>query len=160
MGRTSMFDWFFLLIKKCSKDDNNNPVDTTTNTAIGKSTNHGDDINPGIDPESEIQNESQMSESNNKITETESERSEHRKYGQISEKLWPWLYLNENKMFCKKCVWKLARKIQWQLVAQLSKPKNACKEWPIEILRKGPWTHFSKNLSLPLWEHLHSRRNF
>jgi hypothetical protein len=40
-----------------------------------------------------------MSESNNKITETESERSEHRKYGQISEKLWPWLYLNENKMF-------------------------------------------------------------
>ena len=83
-----MFDWFFLLIKKCSKDDNNNPVDTTTNTAIAidKSTNHGDDINPGIDPKSEIQNEGQMSESNNKITETESERSEHRKYGQISKK--------------------------------------------------------------------------
>jgi hypothetical protein len=43
------------------------------------------------------QNESQMSESNNKTTETE--RSEHRKYRQVSEKLWPWLYLNENKMF-------------------------------------------------------------
>jgi hypothetical protein len=44
---------------------NNNPVDTNTNTAIDKSTDHGDDINPGIDPESETQNESQMSESNN-----------------------------------------------------------------------------------------------
>jgi hypothetical protein len=49
-----------------SKDDNNNPVDTNTNTAIDKSTDHGDDINWGIDPESETQNESQMSESNNK----------------------------------------------------------------------------------------------
>jgi hypothetical protein len=57
-------------------------------------------INKGIDPESETQNESQMSESNNKTTETESE-SEHHKYRQVSEKLWPWLYLNENKMFCK-----------------------------------------------------------
>ena len=62
------------------------------------------DINPGIDPESETQNESQMSESNNKTTETESERSEHRKYRQVSEKLWPWLYLNANKMFCKVCM--------------------------------------------------------
>ena len=79
-----------------SKDDNNNPVDT--NTAIDKSTDHGDDINPGNDPES------QMSESNNKTTETESERSEHRKYRQVSEKLWPWLYLNENKMFCNVCI--------------------------------------------------------
>jgi hypothetical protein len=32
-------------------------------------------MTPGIDPESEIQNESQMSESYNKTTETESERS-------------------------------------------------------------------------------------
>jgi hypothetical protein len=23
---------------------------------------------------------------------------------QVSEKLWPWLYLNENKMFCKVCM--------------------------------------------------------
>jgi hypothetical protein len=38
---------------------------------------HGDDINPGIDPESETQNESEISESNNKTTETESERFEH-----------------------------------------------------------------------------------
>ena len=83
-----------------SKDDNNNPVDTNTNTAIDKSTDHGDDINPGIDPESETQ----MAESNNKTTKTESERFEHRKYRQISEKLWPWLYLNENKMFCKVCM--------------------------------------------------------
>jgi hypothetical protein len=45
---------------------------------------HGDDINPGIDPESEIQNESQMSESNNKTTETE-----HRKYRQVSENFSP-----------------------------------------------------------------------
>jgi hypothetical protein len=45
-----------------------------------------------------------MSESNNKTTETESERSEHRKYWQVSEKLWPWLYLNENKMLCKVCM--------------------------------------------------------
>jgi hypothetical protein len=45
-------------------------------TTIDKSTDHGDDINPGIDPESETQNESQMLESNNKTTETESERSE------------------------------------------------------------------------------------
>ena len=87
-----------------SKDDNNNPVDTNTNTAIDKSTDHGDDINPGIDPESETQNESQMSESNNITTETKSVRSEHRKYRQVSEKLWPWLYLNENKMFCKVCM--------------------------------------------------------
>jgi hypothetical protein len=35
-------------------------------------------MTPGIDPESETQNESQMSESNNKTTKTESERSEHR----------------------------------------------------------------------------------
>ena len=45
-----------------SKDDNNNPVDTNTNTAIDnpdKSTDHGDDINPGIVPESETENESQ-----------------------------------------------------------------------------------------------------
>ena len=76
-----------------SKDDNNNPVDTNTNTAIDnpdKSTDHGDDINPGIDPEGETQNES--------------ERSEHHKYRQVSEKLWLWLYLNENKMFCKVCM--------------------------------------------------------
>jgi hypothetical protein len=46
---------------------------SNTNTAIDKSTDHGDDINKGIDPESETQ----MSESNNKTTETESERSEH-----------------------------------------------------------------------------------
>jgi hypothetical protein len=45
-----------------------------------------------------------MSESNNKTTETESERSEHHKYRQVWEKLWPWLYLNENKMFCKVCM--------------------------------------------------------
>ena len=83
-----------------SKDDNNNPVDTNTNTVIDKSTDHGNDINWGIDRESETQ----MSESNNKTTETESERSEHRKYIQLSEKLWPWLYLNENKMFCKVCM--------------------------------------------------------
>ena len=87
-----------------SKDDNNNPVDTNTNTVIDKSTDHGDDINPGIDPESETQNEGQMSQLNNKTTETESERFEHRKYRQVSEKLWPWLYLNENKMFCKVCM--------------------------------------------------------
>ena len=37
-------------------------------------------------------------------TETESERSEHRKYRQVSEKPWPWLYLNKNKMFCKVCM--------------------------------------------------------
>ena len=43
-----------------------------------------------------------MLESNNKTTETE--RSKHRKYRQVSEKLWPWLYLNENKMFCKVCM--------------------------------------------------------
>ena len=73
-------------------------------TTLTKSTDHGDDINPGIDPESETQNESQMSESNNITTETKSERSEHRKYRQVSEKLWPWLYLNENKMFCKVCM--------------------------------------------------------
>ena len=85
-----------------SKDDNNNPVNT--NAAIDKSTDHGDDINPGIDPESETQNESHMSESNNNTTETESERSEHRKYRQVSEQLWPWLYLDENKMFCKVCM--------------------------------------------------------
>jgi hypothetical protein len=54
-----------------SKDDNNNPVDTNINTAIDKSTDHGDDINPGIDPESEAQ----MSESNNKTAETKSERT-------------------------------------------------------------------------------------
>ena len=45
-----------------SKYDNNNPVDTNTNTAIDnpdKSTDHGDDINPGIVPESETENESQ-----------------------------------------------------------------------------------------------------
>ena len=90
-------------------------------TTLTKSTDHGNDINPGIDPEStgawrfikkidvyvvqkgsrpiyscaesETQNESQMSESNNKTTETESERSEHRKYRKVSEKLWPWFYL-------------------------------------------------------------------
>jgi hypothetical protein len=66
-----------------SKDDNNNPVDTNTNTAIDKSTDHCDDINLGIDPESESENESQMSELNNKTTETESERFEHRKYRQV-----------------------------------------------------------------------------
>ena len=69
-----------MLSNTCSKDDNNNPVDTNTNTVIDKSTNDGDDINPGIDPESENQNESQMSELNHKTTETESERSEHCKY--------------------------------------------------------------------------------
>ena len=81
-GQKTLFNFSF----SNSKDDNNNPVDTNTNTAIDKSTDHGDDINPGIGPKSEIQNEGQMSESNNKITETESERSEHRKYGQISKK--------------------------------------------------------------------------
>ena len=95
-GQKILFNFSF----SNSKDENNNPVDTNTNTAIDKSTDHIDDINKGIDPESETQNESQMSESNNKTTETESE-SEHRKYRQVSEKLWPWLYLNENKMFCK-----------------------------------------------------------
>ena len=45
-----------------------------------------------------------MSELNNKTTETESEMSEHHKYRQTSEKLWPWLYLNANKMFCKVCM--------------------------------------------------------
>ena len=86
-----------------SKDDNNNPVDTNTNTntAIDKSIDHSDDINPDIDPESEAQNESKMSESNNKTTETESQRSKHHKYRQVLEKLWPWLYLNENKMCMK-----------------------------------------------------------
>ena len=93
-GQKILFNFSF----SNSKDDNNNPVDTNTNTAIDKSTDHGDDINWGIDPESETQNESQMSESNNKTTETES------KYRQVSEKLWPWLYLNENKMFCKVCM--------------------------------------------------------
>ena len=29
---------------------------------------------------------------------------EHCKYRQVSEKLWLWLYLNENKMFCKVCM--------------------------------------------------------
>ena len=98
-GQKTLFNFSF----SNSKDDNNNPVDTNTNTAIDnpdKSTDHGDDINPGIDPESE----SQMSESNNKTTETESERSEHRKYRQVSGKLWAWHYLNENKMFCKVCM--------------------------------------------------------
>jgi hypothetical protein len=98
-GQKTLFNFSF----SNSKDDNNNPVDTNTNTAIDnpdKSIDHGDEINPGIDPESETQNESQMSESNNKTTETGSERSEHRKYRQVSEKLWPWHYLNENKMFC------------------------------------------------------------
>ena len=102
-GQKTLFNFSF----SNSKDDNNNPVDTNTNTAINnpnKSTDHGDDINPGIDPESEAQNESQMSESNNKTTETESERSEHRKYRQVSGKLWAWHYLNENKMFCKVCM--------------------------------------------------------
>jgi hypothetical protein len=93
-GQKTLFNFSF----SNSKDD------TNTDTAIDKSTDHGDDINPGIDPESETQNESQMSESNNKTTETESERYEHRKYRQVSEKLWPWLYLNENKMFCKVCM--------------------------------------------------------
>jgi hypothetical protein len=79
-------------------------------TTLTKSTDHGDDINPGIDPESETQNESQMSESNNITTETKSERSEHRKYRQVSEKLWPWLYLNENKMFCKVVCMKAGKK--------------------------------------------------
>ena len=93
-GQKTLFNFSF----SNSKDD------TNTDTAIDKSTDHGDDINPGTDPESETQNESQMSESNNKTTETESERYEHRKYRQVSEKLWPWLYLNENKMFCKVCM--------------------------------------------------------
>ena len=95
-GQKTFFNFSF----SNSKDDNNNPVDTNTNTAIDKSTDHGNDINPGIDPESE----SQMSESNNKTTETESERSQHCKYRQVSKKLWPWFYLNENKMFCKVCM--------------------------------------------------------
>ena len=99
-GQKTLFNFSF----SNSKDDNNNPVDTNTNTVIDKSTDHGNDINPGINPESETQNESQMSESNNKTTETESERFEHHKYRQVSEKLWPWLYLNENKMFCKMCM--------------------------------------------------------
>ena len=93
-GQKTLFNFSF----SNSKDDNNNLVDTNTNTAIDKSTDHGNDINPGIDPESE----SQMSESNNKTTETE--RSKHCKYRQVSEKLWPWFYLNENKMFCKVCM--------------------------------------------------------
>jgi hypothetical protein len=29
---------------------------------------------------------------------------EHCKYRQVPEKLWLWLYLNENKMFCKVCM--------------------------------------------------------
>jgi hypothetical protein len=47
-GQKTFFNFSF----SNSKDDNNNPVDTNTNTAIDKSTDHGDDINPGIDPES------------------------------------------------------------------------------------------------------------
>ena len=95
-GQKTLFNFSF----SNSKDDNNNLVDTNTNTAIDKSTDHDDDINP----EGETQNESQMSDSNNKTTETESERSEHHKYRQVSEKLWPWLYLNGNKMFYKVCM--------------------------------------------------------
>jgi hypothetical protein len=45
-GRKTLFN--FLLSN--SKDDNNNPVDTNTNTAIDKSTDHGEanDINPAL----------------------------------------------------------------------------------------------------------------
>jgi hypothetical protein len=43
-GQKTLFNFSF----SNSKDDNNNPVDTNTNTAIDKSTNNGDDINPGI----------------------------------------------------------------------------------------------------------------
>ena len=43
-GQKILFNFSF----SNSKDDNNNPVDTNTNTAIDKSTNNGDDINPGI----------------------------------------------------------------------------------------------------------------
>ena len=66
-GQKTLFNFSF----SNSKDDNNNLVDTNTDTAIDKSTDHGDDINPGIDPESEAQ----MSESNNKTAETKSERT-------------------------------------------------------------------------------------
>ena len=60
-----------------------------------------------------------------------------------------------------KCVWKLARKIQWQSVAQLSQPKHACKECPIGFMiwlinfwmahwqfEEGAMGPFSKNLPL------------
>jgi hypothetical protein len=41
-GQKTLFNFSF----SNSKDDNNNPVDKNTNTAIEKSTDHGDDINP------------------------------------------------------------------------------------------------------------------
>jgi hypothetical protein len=41
-GQKTLFNFSF----SNSKDDNNNPVDTNTYTAIDKSTDHGDDINP------------------------------------------------------------------------------------------------------------------
>ena len=43
-GQKTLFNFSF----SNSKDDNNNLVDTNTNTAIDKSTDHGDDINPDI----------------------------------------------------------------------------------------------------------------
>jgi hypothetical protein len=53
---------------------------------------------------SSVANVCQINELNNKTTETQSEMSEHHKYRQASEKPWPWLYLNANKMFCKVCM--------------------------------------------------------
>ena len=45
-GQKTFFNFSF----SNSKDDNNNPVDTNTNTAIDKSTDHGEanDINPAL----------------------------------------------------------------------------------------------------------------
>jgi hypothetical protein len=44
----TLYKTFYFHLSKARADDNNNPVDTNTNTAIDKSTNNGDDINPGI----------------------------------------------------------------------------------------------------------------
>jgi hypothetical protein len=43
-GQKTLFNFSF----SNSKDDNNNPVDTNTNTAIDKSIDHGDDINRAL----------------------------------------------------------------------------------------------------------------
>ena len=59
-------------------------------------------MTPGIDPESETQNENQMSESYNKTTETESERSIN--IDRFRKNFGPGFTLNENKMFCKVCM--------------------------------------------------------
>ena len=79
-----------------SKDDNNNPVDTNTNTAIDKSTDHGDDINP---------DKMKVKCQNRTIKLLKPKvKGLNTVNIQVSEKLWPWLNLNENKMFCKVCM--------------------------------------------------------